>query len=943
MKVINLLLACFIGLFAVAGNAQQGKISGLVKDGVTDLEIIGANVFLQGTSIGASTDYLGNFHIRSIPNGTYNLITSFIGYASDTLPVVINGQEELQITIVLKEDAQLLETVTVTAVRKTSTEIAVLSTIKESMQVVSGVSAESIRKTLDSDASQVVRRIPGVTVIGDRFVVIRGLNERYNSMLLHNINAPSMEPDVRSFSFDVLPSQVIDQVLIYKSPAPELPGDFSGGAVKIFTKGIPGENNLTLDVSLGYRPGSSFEPFFAEQRRSGYWTGLNDKVNDLPDNFPEQLGDLTSEQIDALGKTLPNNWKPEEYRAGMDYKIALTHHFSKDLGAPGKQIGSVTSLQYSNSKTIFEVLNRQFEAYDFTQQQSKLRYTFDNTEYKNEIMAGIMHNWAFRLGPEHVIEWKNLYNHLTTYEFINRIGEQVAQGFNQNNFAFYNEYRGLYTGQLIGTHKLFNETLRLEWIGGYGNSFNQLPDYRRYRTNVVSTDPWQTRLFIPAGQSPDFMGKFYSSMRERIYSGALNLEYSFKATSPSTFKPILKSGLFYENRDRAFEARNLGYSRGYDFDAALFDVPIEELFEPQHIHSATGIRIGENFTPNNFFDAGNILTAYYASALLPVGKRFSVFGGARVEDNLQYLRSPERFQEGTNTPPFAPVEIQQFIILPSAVLAFNITDNMLLKAVYGKTVNRPEFREIAPFGFYDFIFDATVTGNTFLKNARIDNFDLRWEHYPSSKETISFALFYKKFTDPIEYLYGNFGSEQSTFFFRNIESAVARGVELDVRKSLASLTSSPLLQRVSLLVNVSAIDSKVTLGEDLENLLRAEDRPLQGQSGFIVNSGLFYEDTDRKWQVNLNYNVIGKRILLVGAGAIPNTYEMPRNVLDLSISKGIGERLVCRVGVKDLLNQEFLMLQDGNEDGVFDRTGDQIFRRFKPGSVFSLGLSYKIF
>src|SRR5690606_11842876 len=189
------------------------------------------------------------------------------------------------------------------------------------------------------------------------------------------------------------------------------------------------------------------------------------------------------------------------------------------------------------------------ESYDHTADQSKLRYTFDNQEYTNEIMAGIMHNWAFRISPRHVIEWKNLYNHLTSFTYIDRYGDHIAQGFKQNHFAFYNEYRGLYSGQLIGTHRILKESLRVEWIGGFGYAFNDLPDYRRYRVNVVSTDPRVNQLFIPGGQSPNFMGKFYSGMQEKIYSGALNLEYRMGRTSQASFKPVFKGGMFFEQRD----------------------------------------------------------------------------------------------------------------------------------------------------------------------------------------------------------------------------------------------------------------------------------------------------------------------------------------------------------------------------------------------------------
>ncbi len=925
--------------------AQLGTVSGVVVDSSTSEPLIGATVSVSSQSgrvFGAFTGEDGSFSMNNVPIAKgYTVKATYYGYDDrEILNVEVVGGQAVSLRIEMQEGEYSLNEVTLTAVRKASTEVSVMSIMKESMQIVSGVSAETIKKTLDSDASQVMKRIPGVTVVQDRFVVIRGLSERYNLTLLHNVNAPSMEPDVRSFSMDVLPSSIIDRVLVYKSPAPNLPGDFSGGAIKLYTKGIPDESSLVVDLSTGYRPGSSLKTFVAEERRPLHWTGINDGANDLPSDFPDRVDVLTGEARDNAGKSLPNNWEPTSYNSGLDYKVNLTYSFRKDFGREG-QIGNVTGIQYNNSKTIFNMVNRSYEAYDFTAQSSKLRTDFDDIEYGQEIMTGIVHNWAVRLNSNHVVELKNLYNTLTSYDYIDRFGDQVAQGFTQNSDAFYNEYRGLYSGQMVGTHKLFKESMQVEWIGGLGLSFNELPDYRRLRRNVLDPATGEEVLFVPRGQTPDFLGKFYSEMFETIYSGAVNIEQTFNAQKETLFKPSVQFGGFWEYRDREFSARNLGYSRAFDFDESLTQVSVGQLFQPENINSSNGIRLGENFSPNNFFAASNRLMAGYLSVNLPIGPRFNVFGGIRLEDNIQSLGS--LLPPGSGGTGFDSVRIEQLILLPSVTLSYNLTSSLILKAVYGRTVNRPEFREIAPFGFYDFIFDATVTGFSGLQNATIDNYDLRLEMYPSPTETISLAFFYKQFQNPIESLYGNFGSEQATFLYRNTESAYARGIELDMRKSLRGLTQFKLLNRTALLVNVSLIDSRVTLGEDLANLLRAKDRPLQGQSNFIVNTGIFYNDEEHDFQVNVLYNVIGKRILLVGAGSIPDTYEMPRNVVDISVSKGLGERFVLRAGIKDLVNQEFLLLQDGNEDGIFDRQNDQIFRRFKPGSVFSLGLSYKIF
>ncbi len=933
-------------LFSLSVIAQSGTISGIIKDEASGEAIIGANVVIVGTTQGASTNLDGEYSINNVKPGVYNIRVSYVAYNDKTIESVQVGQgSDVNLNIGITENIAELEGIVITGVRDVSTDLSVIKAVRGSMQVVSGISAQSISRTMDSDAAQVVKRVPGVTVLGDRFIVIRGLNERYNQMLLHGVVAPSMESDVRSFSFDVMPSNIIDQMLIFKSPSPDLSGDFSGGLVKVYTKSIPEETSTILDVSTGYRTGTSMRSFMGQRRRSWHLFGFNDGADDLPANFPDNLAatSLTPQEIEDAGRSLPNNWREQEYNSGLDYKVSATHFFRKNLGKKNMQLGNITSLQYSNAKTIFNSVNRSYEAYLFDQDRFDLRYDFDDVEYSQELSLSAIHNWAWRINESNTIEFKNLFNRLTSHDFIDRYGNQIAQSFLQNRFSFFNEYRGVYSGQLIGNHAFFKDATKVEWIAGYGSSFNELPDYRRYIVNISDEETQEGQLFIPRGQTPNFFGKFYSEMNEQILTGTASIEHKFNNTKETWFKPTVKTGFYVERRNREFAARNLGFRRtnNAEFNTDLLNVTVEELFRPENINSTDGIRIGENFTVNNFYEATNELTAYYLSLNIPLNK-FNLFGGLRVEENVQKLQSPAgRFEEGTTTPPIQPVIIDQVNYLPSVTLAYNISKKMVVKGVFGRTINRPEFREIAPFGFYDFLFDATITGNQFLTNATIDNYDLRWEYYPSSVESISIAFFYKDFNNPIEKLYGNFGSEQTNFLYFNTESAYARGIEIDVRKSLTGLIRSEIVNNISLMANASFVDSQVTLGEDLSELLRAKDRPMQGQSNIIVNTGIFYDDPKRSFQINALYNVIGRRILFVGAGEIPDTYEMPRNVIDLSVKKGITKKLTAKFGIKDLLNQEFLLLQDGNEDGVFDRKVDQIFRRFFPGTSYSLGLNYQ--
>ncbi len=224
MRLIYSFLFVFVSFHALS----QGSIAGKVKDAKTGEALIGANVVIQGTTIGAATDVDGAFEIPSVKEGTYTLQVSYVTYKVHVISdVVVETAKRVTLgDIILKEDASELQEVVVTVGRQTDTDFELIRSIKDSKVVVVGITAEQISKTLDRDAAQVLRRVPGITIKDDQFIISRGLAERYNPVMLHNTYAPSVETDVRSFSFATIPSNQLDRILVYKSPAADLPGRF---------------------------------------------------------------------------------------------------------------------------------------------------------------------------------------------------------------------------------------------------------------------------------------------------------------------------------------------------------------------------------------------------------------------------------------------------------------------------------------------------------------------------------------------------------------------------------------------------------------------------------------------------------------------------------------------------------------------------------------------
>ncbi|RZK14829.1 MAG: TonB-dependent receptor, partial [Hymenobacter sp.] len=243
---------------------------------------------------------------------------------------------------------------TVSGVRRTNTEVSVINEMRQASVVVSGISSEQIVKTQDRDAAEVVRRIPGVTIVDNRFIQVRGLSDRYNTVWLNDVTAPSSETDRKSFSFDIVPSSLIDRVLVFKDPSPELPGDFAGGLVKVYLrKPVFNERQFTVNYSSGYRQGTTGKDFYTDRPQTGDAFGFGATKRDLPNGMPPLSTAYQQYERDFYAKQLDNNFGIFKTKAMPDIRFNAAYLDQIKIG--GLEIGSVSSLNYTNSYTHFNI------------------------------------------------------------------------------------------------------------------------------------------------------------------------------------------------------------------------------------------------------------------------------------------------------------------------------------------------------------------------------------------------------------------------------------------------------------------------------------------------------------------------------------------------------------------------------------------------------------
>ncbi|MFZ1693139.1 MAG: carboxypeptidase-like regulatory domain-containing protein [Flavobacteriales bacterium] len=925
-----LLSACFsLALFG-----QKGTVSGTITtmEGGKLQPMPFVNVALKGTSTGATTDLDGQFSFAA-DAGAHTLLVSFVGYEPVERAITVTAGATTRTNVELKGQAIAIEQVEVVTTKRTETEAAVVMETRKSEQVVNGVGREQISKGQDRTAGDVVKRIPGVTMVGDRFVMIRGLADRYNTVMLNDVIAPSLEPDKRAFSFDVLPSGALDRVMIYKSGAPELPGEFAGGVIKLYTVNVPDSNLTRVDYGISYRNGTTFRDFHNSQRSSTDALGFDDGLRQLPSAFPSDLRGVSGHGLQTAGRSLSNNWSTERSSASPDQRFSLL--LARRIGKGDGRVrgGNVTTISYSDTRQSYTAKNYNYNVFDPEIGRSDSIYNYSDNENIRQVRVSALSNFSLLVGNRSKVEFRNLFTQQGTDQATLRTGRNFEEQFEVKNYAFRYQQRTIYSGQLHGSHELKSDVSKLEWTAGYGLAWSKEPDFRRIRTvrDINTTDantPFQT--IIPPGATTLDAGRFFSDMNEQVKTGRLDYEHKIQGDKVSA---KLRVGAYTELKDREFEARWMSFraSNLITYDQSLAFAPLDEVFAAENINPTTGFRLEEGTNPSDRYTASNKLFAAYAGGTISIASTTNISAGVRAEHNTQELQS--RTFGGRRVLVNNPV----LSILPSINASRAITERAQIRLGYAETVNRPEFRELAPFAFYDFSFNNVLRGNDSLKVATVRNADLRYEFYPSTSELISVGAFYKQFTNPIEmfFLPGAGSGGTRNFTFGNARSATSIGVEMEARRSLNQLFTEGVMSRIGVMVNAAYIYTEVDLGSEAAG--QKQQRPLMGQSPYIVNAGIYYQDRERQLQGSILYNVIGPRLFAVGTYGTPDIYEMPRNVIDVAVTKGFGKRFELKLAAQDILNQRVLLLQDSNDDGRIGKQDEQIMS-FRRGAYFTVGI-----
>lgn len=904
-----------------------GKISGTISDKKSGETLIGVTIKIVNTNTGASTDVEGRYVISNLAAGTYTLQASYVGYSTKNITEVeVKNNTSTALNIILEEsNSQNLSEVVITSKASQESVNTLYANQKTSLSISSGISAELIKKSPDKNTSEVLKRVSGASIQDNKFIVVRGLSDRYNSAMLNNAILPNTEVDKKAFSFDILPSNMIDAIVVNKTASADIPGDFSGGVVQVTTKDFPDYPFLNFSLGTSYNTQSTNENFLKSGNRGKGMLSSYNSNRDLPAAFPSRTDYLNSplaERI-ALSKTFANNWGYSSFRSqpGSNFQAnyGTTKRFKND-----SQFGTILSLSYRYDERL-KTSDQKAYAGDALGDQ------FSDQVFGYNTNIGALANFAYSWGTNK-IALKNIYNKVLENQFTTREGidDSESRFFRTADYLL---QRTLVSNQLSGNHILnADRKIKLDWNLNYANTARREPGFKRMEYQQEGTAGY-TRASVPSsGQAdPRLGGDFSSKLNENLYGGA------FDVTIPVTWfqdNNKLKVGYFGQYRERDFAARVIGFTRAGNFDTSLLNLPQSQIFDPANIRE-NGFILNEITNGGDQYDANSLLNAGYAMFDGYVTEKLRLGVGVRLESYNQKLNSADNN--------FTPVIVDTTYtnLLPSANLIYNLNEKASIRLSASQTVGRPEFREIAPFSFYDFNKNVSVVGNPNLKQSKTTNFDLGYAVYPSSGQVFSISAFYKDFVNPIEQTL-QLGTSGRTFGYMNSASATLYGVEMEFRKPLNFIADE--FSNFTFSTNASYMKSEVNVSKTVN---KTGKRPLQGQSPYLINAGLQYNSKNLNSSgVSLLYNRIGKRIWAVGNVQDPDIYERSRNVIDLQLSQKFAKsKAELKLNYSDILNNKAIFYQKPkgtDPDAGFNAKTDNVNISDRFGSTLSLTLSYKL-
>jgi hypothetical protein len=893
----------------------KGAIVGVVKDAIEHETAPEAQISVVGTKIKTIADFDGRYRLE-LPPGTYTLRIYVELYKPSVLrgvEVKADAIERFDIDVVPDETST--DTVEiVTEVDKSSVE-GLLLTRQRSASVGDGVGRAEISRTPASNAAQAAQRVPGIIIVGNRFVYVRGLGERYTNSLLNGSPLPSPEPDRAAIPLDLFPTLVLESVNIVKTFTPDIPADFAGGSVQIQTREIPSKPLFQLSAGLGFDTSATFQDRLAHTGSNTDWLGYDSGTRSLPDGFPDYVlqkrtpkpGNegancrsepercIGDEDLINAGRLLNSSMNPTQQFSLPNYSVSAVGGNGWAIGEE-QRAGVLATFNYGRSFRTRESRLQYFRPDIIANPDGSetrtvvIDRTLDVEQGEDRVNWGGMATGSYWLNRANRFALTFMHTQLadaaTRFSFLdNQEGQHMANG--QLRYVS----RAMNVVQLRGEDDfaVLNKAA-LDWNAYYAVANRDEPDTRNTVYQLGLDNVWN-----PVGETNG--SHLFAGQTEKSIGGGLNWTQPL-LKDPEILK--VKVGAAASKKTRDFAARRFLYTKNPSADASLFSCPGPDydLDCPNAVYQWDNIGSTLDFKETTFasdsYKAGLKVYAGYAMVDVRPHSMLRVIAGARVERTNQFITPYSQFTTGD---PPKGARIKSTDVLPALSMTLAASKHSNLRVGLSRTLARPQIRELSPFVYSDYFGAFPQAGNPQLKLTYIKNADLRFEAFPTLREVLAFSIFYKLFDAPIEPYVEPSGA--GIISFQNAEGARLVGMELEARKTLGFITES--LKDFTAIANLTLAHSEIDLDDSKASLATNLERPMVNQAPYVLNLAIDYSNEALGFDARVLSNVIGPSIVEVGTGGLPDAYRQPQPTLDVSVGKKIGKHVQFKLNATNLL------------------------------------------
>ncbi len=959
---IKIVITATLGMlvFSYTAEAQDntGILAGKVTDSSTNFNMAGVSITVKGSSTGVASINNGTYILKLAP-GRYIIIYSYNGYTTREISEIdIKSGQTTFMDIFLSPSSKLLTGVVISASARREAQATLYNRQRLSSAVSDGISQEMISRTPDNNAGQILKRVTGVSVQNDKFVVVRGLSAQYNQTMLNGVAMTSTETNQNAFSFDLIPAAAIDNIVVNKTATPDMPGNFAGGVVQINTKDFPTKDFFSVTLQTGFSDQTHGKDFYSDKRTGAQWLGFGGKSQNLPASFPKSgdrinLTRLNMSEITRQLQLLENNLAPINHGPSGHDLGDLNENIQLGYGKTIKikesnQLGVVVAITQRKSELIQkETIIRTPIGFGLGNTPQFLNFS-ENTRYLySSEFAGVL-NFAYSFGANK-LTLKSLYTNVFRKNFIKRdsVFNPAIFDFPElgiSGFAYRTEQRGLINSILAGEHKTGrNKETQLDWNINVSTNNINLPDTRNF---LLSINEKGNYSFINRGigleQSLATSSRVWTESRDLITGGAFNLSSVFNLFN---VKQVVKGGILFQTR------RRVSTGTGLVLDG-IINFPLDSILAPSaYLRGVTIGNVGNALESSGNYNANTSLQAVYESIENRIGKYTRVIWGVRFENYKQSVNVFNlSFDPNFITPEYVPgvfASRTALDFLPSVNIIYSPLNTINFRGAFSQTVIRPDLQDIAQYTRYDFQTFQLTGGNVNIKSTNISNYDLKFEWFPSAGEIFSLGAFYKEMENPIEYAQTTQENVLAGNIAINSGNAVVRGLEAEFRKRLNFISFAKWMENVTLFGNAALIRSRVAAtAVDAPFVDFSPEHRLSGQPDYILNGGISIAAFKKSFEATLSFNRTGDYVDDLGSSNfvpdpwrgkpllnVPNFVIQGRDVVDLSVRQSLlkGKGLF-KFNVSNLLSKPLIIYQnfDGNDqlDNPFETSYNPVSSQF---------------